>query len=54
MHHSLKEVNDRTVLGLTQCRKAIMNKVETGMKCALCGFTKTTMKIVDSKGNRIG
>jgi hypothetical protein len=54
MHYSIKEVNDRTVLGLTQCRKAIMNKMETGVKCFLCGFTKTTLKIVDSKGNRIG
>jgi hypothetical protein len=54
MHYSIREVNYSSVLGLTQCRKAVMNKAETGVKCVLCGYTKTTLKIVDSKGNRLG
>jgi hypothetical protein len=55
--HSLKEVNEREVIGLTQCKmtgnKSVMSKKLNGVKCPLCNYNNVKTMFVDSKGHRI-
>jgi hypothetical protein len=53
----LKEVNEREVIGLTQCKmtgnKSVMSKKLYGVKCPLCNYSNIKTMFVDSKGHRI-
>jgi len=55
--HSLKEVNEREVIGLTQCKttgnKAVLSKRLNGVKCLLCNYSNIKTMFVDSKGHRV-
>ena len=57
--YPLKEVNEREVIGLTQCKmtgnKSVMSKRLDGIKCLLprCGYSNITTMFVDSKGHRV-
>ena len=57
--HSLTEVNEREVVGVTKCkttgRQSVMSKKITGVKCLLprCGYSSIKTMFVDSKGHRI-
>jgi hypothetical protein len=55
--HSLKEVNEREVIGLAQCKmtgnKSVMSKKLDGVKCLLCNYSNIKTMFVDSKGHRI-
>jgi hypothetical protein len=55
--HSLKEVNEREVIGLTQCKmtgnKSVMSKKLNGGKCPLCNYNNVKTMFVDSKGHRV-
>jgi Zn ribbon nucleic-acid-binding protein len=43
--HSLLEVNEREVIGVTQCKmtgnKSVMSKRLFGVKCPLCNYNNT-------------
>jgi hypothetical protein len=57
--HSLKEVNEREVVGLTQCKmtgnKTVLSKRLNGVKCLLpgCNYSNIKTMFVDSKGHRV-
>jgi predicted nucleic-acid-binding Zn-ribbon protein len=55
--HSLKEVNEREVIGLTQCKmtgnKSVMSKKLHGVRCLLCKYSNINTMYVDSKGHRV-
>ena len=57
--HSLKEVNEREVIGVTTCKmtgnKSVMSKKLYGVKCLLprCGYSNIKTMFVDSKGHRV-
>ena len=38
--HSWTEVNEREFAGISQCRKHVLNRYHTGVKCPLCGYHK--------------
>ena len=54
---SLKEVNEREVIGLTQCKttgnKSVRSKKLNGVRCLLCGYNNVKIMFVDFKGHRI-
>jgi hypothetical protein len=58
-HRSLSSVEEREVVGLTQCKttgnKSVMSKRLTGVKCLLprCGYSNIKTMFVDSKDHRI-
>jgi hypothetical protein len=53
----LKEVNEREVIGLTQCKmtgnKSVMSKKLYGVRCSLCNYSNIKTMFVDSKDHRI-
>ena len=55
--NSLKEVNEREVIGLTQCKatgnKAVLSKRLNGVKCLLCNYNNIKTMFVDSRGHRV-
>jgi hypothetical protein len=55
--HSLKEVNEREVIGLAQCKmtgnKSVMSKKVNGVKCLLCNYSNIKTMFVDSKNHRV-
>ena len=55
--HSLKEVNEREVIGVTTCKmtgnKSVMSKKLYGVKCPLCNYNNVKTMFVDSKGHRV-
>ena len=55
--NSLKEVNEREVIGLTQCKmtgnKSVMSKKLYGVRCSLCNYSNIKTMFVDSKDHRI-
>jgi hypothetical protein len=55
--NSLKEVNEREVIGLAQCKmtgnKSVMSKKLNGVRCLLCKYSNINTMYVDSKGHRV-
>lgn len=55
-HHSLMEVKTSNVVGVIQCtkgNKSVVNKIQSGEKCPLCGYSYIETSLIDSKGHRV-
>jgi hypothetical protein len=57
--YSLKEVNEREVIGVTTCKmtgnKSVMSKRLFGVKCQLprCNYNNVKTMFFDSRGHRV-
>jgi len=56
-HRSVKPFDSREVIGVTQCsktkEKAVMSRLQAGVKCLLCNYSSIKTMIVDSKGHKV-